>query len=152
MEGVMTHLVANLNEAETVLDYFNGFHDGFIKQLTIIAHDRFEARGMQASNERLTLEITFAHYNYQHDTKPVNQLIKATFFEVMNLSLDFSSLSHEWSVNYVTFFETQRALESGLTAACLGLSLIQSRLNPRREWELHEDVRFTFNRAELEEL
>ena len=59
-----TTLITNLSEAEAVLDYFNGFHDGFIKQLTLISHDRFEARGVQASSERLTLEITLAHYNY----------------------------------------------------------------------------------------
>jgi hypothetical protein len=147
-----THIISNLSEAETVLDYFNGFHDGFIKQLAIVSHDRFEARGVQASYEKLTLEITMAHYNYQQDTKPVDQLIKASFFEVMNLSIDFSGLSYEWSINHLTFFETQRTLEDAQPASCLGASLVQSRLNPRREWELHEDVGFTFSRAELQEL
>ena len=147
-----TYIITNLSEAEAVLNYFNGFHDSFIKQLALIAHDRFEARGVQASGERLTLKITFAHYNYQQDTKPVDQLVKARFFEVMNLSLDFSGLSYEWSVNHLAFFETERTLEDGQTATCLGLSLVQSRLNPRRKWELHEDARFTFSRAEVEEL
>lgn len=148
----MTRFVANLSEAEAVLDYFNGLHDGFIKQLALTSHDRFEVRGEQASGERLTLEITFAHYNYQQDTKPAHQLIKARFFEVMNLLIDFSGLSYEWSINHLTFIETQRVLEDGQTVACLGASLVQSRLNSRREWELHEDVRFTFSRAEFEEL
>ena len=148
----MPHQIANLSEAETSLDYFNGFHDGFIKQLTLISHDRFETRGVQTNRERLTLEITLAHYNYQQDTKPAHQLIKVRFFEVMNLSFDVSGLSYEWSINHVAFFETQRTLEDGQAAACLGLSLVQSRLNPRREWELHEDARFTFSRAEFEEL
>jgi hypothetical protein len=152
MEDVMPYLVTGLNEAETALDYFNSFHDGFIRQLAIMSHDRFEARGVQASGERLTLEITFAHYNYQQDTKPAHQLIQARFFEVMNLALDFSGLSHEWSINHVTFSETQRTLEDGRTAACLGASLVQSRLNSQREWELHKDVHFTFSRAEFEEL
>jgi hypothetical protein len=148
----MIRSLKTIAEAEPILDYFNGFHDGFIKQLVLISHDRFEARGVQTSDERLTLEITFAHYNYQQDTKPTHQLIQARFFEVMNLSLDFSGLSHKWSVYDVTFFETQRALEDGQTAACLGASLVQSRLNSRREWERHEDVRFTFRWAEFEEL
>jgi hypothetical protein len=148
----MVHLVTGLDEAETALDYFNGFHDGFIKQLALMSHDRFEARGVQASGERLTLEITFAHYNYQQDTKPAHQLIQARFFEVMNLAIDFSGLSHEWSINHVTFFEMERVIEDGRTAACLGASLVQSRLNAHREWELHEDIRFTFSQAEFEEL
>jgi len=73
----MPYLIISLDEAKTVLDYFNGFHDGFIKQLTVISHDKFESRGVQASGERLTLEITFAHYNYQQDTKPADQRIRA---------------------------------------------------------------------------
>jgi len=146
------YIINNLGEAEAALDYFNGFHDGFIKQLTLISHDQFEARGVQAGGGGLRLKITFAHYNYQQDSKPVDQLIKTSFFKVMNVAIDFSGLSYEWSVNHLNFFETQRALEDGQEVACLGLSLVQSRLNPRREWELHDDVRCTFSRAEFEEL
>ena len=69
-----TYIITNLSEADAALDYFNGFHDGFIKQLALISHDQFEARGVQASGERLTLEITFAHYNYRQDSKPVDRL------------------------------------------------------------------------------
>ncbi|MEW5960818.1 MAG: hypothetical protein AB1801_24095 [Chloroflexota bacterium] len=65
------------------------------------------------------LEITLAHYNYQRDTKPAHQLIKARFFEAMNLSIDVSGLSYEWSINHMALFETQRTLEDGQTAACL---------------------------------
>lgn len=147
-----TYIITNLSEAEAALDYFNGFHDGFIKQLALISHDQFEARGVQAGGGGLTLEITFAHYNYQQDSKPVDQLIKANFFKVMNVAIDFSGLSCEWSVNHLKFFETHRVLEDGQIEACLGANLVQSRLNPRREWKLHEDVRFTFSRAEFEEL
>lgn len=149
---MMLRTITNLNEAEILLDYFNSFHDGFIKQLTIHSHDWFEARGVQTSQERLTLEITFAHYNYQQDTKPAHQLIKASFFEVMDLAIEFSGLSYEWSIHHLAFFETQRVLEDGQTRTCLAASLVQSRLNSRREWELHEDVRFTFSRAEFVEL
>lgn len=49
---MMTYSITNLVDAESVLDYFNGFRDGFIKQLTINSDDRFEARGVQASGER----------------------------------------------------------------------------------------------------
>lgn len=147
-----TYIITNLSEAETALDYFNGFHDGFIKQLALISHDQFEGRGVQASGERLTLEIAFAHYNYQQDSKPVDQRIRARFFKVMNVAIDFSGLSTEWSVNYLKLFETQRTLEDGHNESCLGANLVQSRLNSDREWELHEDIRFTFSQAEFEEL
>lgn len=107
---------------------------------------------MQASGERLTLEITFAHYNYQQDSKPVDQLIRARFFKVMKVAIDVSGLSYEWSVNHLKFFEMQRTLEDGHNEACLGANLVQFRLNSQRKWELHEDIRFTFSRAEFEEL
>jgi hypothetical protein len=32
-------------EAAAILEYFNGFHDGFIKQLTLSSYDYFERRG-----------------------------------------------------------------------------------------------------------
>ncbi len=149
---MMIFTVASLGEAETMLDYFNGFHDGFIKQFSIISHDHFAARGEQVSSQRLALEITFAHYNYQQDTRPAHQHIRASFADVMNLTLNFSGLSYEWSINYLQFFETQRPLEGGQTEACLGVSLVQSRLSAARQWELHEDVRFTCGRAEFAEL
>jgi len=147
-----TYIITNLSEAEVALEYFNGFHDGFIKQLALISHNQFEARGVQASGERLTLAITFAHYNYQQDSKPVDQRIRARFFKVINVAIDFSGLSTDWSVNHLTFFDTQRTLEDGHNESCLGANLMQSRLNPDREWKLHQDVRFTFSRAEFEEL
>ena len=50
------HIVATA-EAEALLEYFNGFHDGFIKQLTLISHDYFEARGIQVCSGRLDLDL-----------------------------------------------------------------------------------------------
>jgi hypothetical protein len=50
--------VATPEEAEAVLEYFNGFHDGFIKQLTLTSHDYFEARGTQVCSGRLDLELS----------------------------------------------------------------------------------------------
>ena len=34
-----------LSEALGLLDYFNGFHDGFIKRLSILSRDEFVSRG-----------------------------------------------------------------------------------------------------------
>lgn len=147
----MTRTVTNLEEANAVLEYFNGFHDGFIKTLSVISHDVFEERGVQASSARLDLEITFAHYNYQQGERPADQLITARFFEVMDLSIAFSGQLHEWSVYEVFISETSRALEDGREEACLAAVLLQSRLRDNREWQRHEDLTFTFRRAAFEE-
>ena len=147
----MTRTVTNIDEANATLDYFNGFHDGFIKTLSIISHDVFEERGVQASSARLDLEIVFAHYNYQQDTRPADQLVTARFYEVMNLALDFSGRLHEWSVYEVFIAEANRALEDGRKEPCLQATLLQSRLTDNREWQRHEDLTFTFRRAVFEE-
>jgi hypothetical protein len=39
-------VVATAEGTAAVLEYFNGFHDGFIKRLALISHDYFEARGI----------------------------------------------------------------------------------------------------------
>ncbi len=148
----MTRVVTTLEEAKAALDYFNGFHDGFIKTLSVISHDVFEARGVQASSARLDLEIIFAHYNYQQDTRPADQRITARFFEVMDLSVDFSGQLHEWSVYEMFIADARRVLEEGREEACLKAALVQSRLMDNREWQRHEDVSFTFRRAEFVEV
>ena len=96
-----TYIINNLSEAEAALDYFNSFHDGFIKQLALISHDQFETPGVQTGGGGLTLEITFAPYNYQQDSKPVDQLIRARFFKVMKRTL-LKALSRWQSSDGVT--------------------------------------------------
>ena len=68
-----------LNEALGLLDYFNGFHDGFIKRLSILSRDEFASRGEQHCWGELVLEVTFAHYNYQDGKRPHDQLVEARF-------------------------------------------------------------------------
>src|ERR671917_581753 len=62
-------------EVEAILEYFNGFHDGFIKKLTLSSHDYFERRGVQACSGRLDLDLVIAHYNYRSGEPPANQLV-----------------------------------------------------------------------------
>jgi hypothetical protein len=71
----MYRVVASPGEAEAVLDYFNGFHDGFIKRLTLVSHDYFEARGTQVCSGRLDLELLIAHYNYRDGEPPADQVV-----------------------------------------------------------------------------
>jgi hypothetical protein len=61
-------------EAAAILEYFNGFHDGFIKQLILSSYDYFERRGVQACSGRLDLEVVIAHYNYRDGEPPADQL------------------------------------------------------------------------------
>jgi hypothetical protein len=100
----------------------------------------------------LTLEITFAHYNYEGGTKSPDQIITASFYEVMNLAMAFSGLSYEWSINHISISEARRTLEDGRVEACLEAVLAQHKLNHARQWELYDSLTFTFSQAEFQEL
>ncbi len=148
----MRYHVSTVEQGREALEYFNAFHDGFIKHLSIHCHDVFEARGVQASRGMLDVELLIAHYNYQEDTRPHDQLILATFHGVTGLAILVSGLAYEWSIKYVSIAAATRCLDGVRRTPCLELVLVQSRLNPNREWEPHEDVRLAFDHAEFEEL
>jgi hypothetical protein len=99
--------VRTLAEATVALEYFNAFHDGFIRELTLRSHDRFEARGVHAMSGRLDLDIRFAHYNYREGEPPADQMIRATFRQVRDLETDIPHWHGEWSIDRV---EIERAL------------------------------------------
>jgi hypothetical protein len=148
----MRQTVTTAEEATAVLDYYNAFHDGFVRRLAVASHDVFEAVGVQAHRGALDLEMLIAHYNYQSGTKPATQEVRATFRGVRDLVVSFSGLAYEWSINRLDLAGASRKLEDGRLASCLLAVLVQPRLSPAREWQLHEDVTFTFESAEFEEL
>lgn len=144
--------VTTIQEAIESLDFFNYFHDGFIKRLTVLSQDEFIDRGEQRCSGELQLEITFAHYNYQRDERPHSQTVEARFESVKDLSITFSGNSHEWAINSLTIGETIRASEFGGEESCLKAALTQSRLKDGREWVLHEDLSFTFRSCTFNEV
>jgi hypothetical protein len=133
-----------LEHAVGMLEYFNGFHDGFIKRLSILSRDQFVSRGEQRCAGELGLEITFAHYNYEDGNRPHDQLVEATFEGVKDLAIEFSGNSYEWAVDDLTIASTERSREGCGLEACMKAVIVQKRLNDKREWIRHEDVRFTF--------
>jgi len=50
--------------AAKALDYFNGFHDGFMKRIMFTSQDQIERDLSQACTGVFDVEIDFAHYNY----------------------------------------------------------------------------------------
>lgn len=148
----MTPRVTTIAEANEVLDYFNGFHDGFIKRLTVVSHDEFEDRETQQCRGAFDLELVFAHCNYQADTQPHDQLIEARFSRVKDLSIAFSGQSYEWAIANLSFTETTRSREDGSVEPCLKATLLQHRLTDGREWVIHEDLSFTFTEATFDEV
>ena len=148
----MEYVINTARDALEALNYFNGFHDGFIKKLTIASHDEFKNKDEQICTGELGLAIVFAHYNYQNGERPYNQMIEATFNGVKDLMISFSGNSYEWSVNDLVISETRRMGEDGKDELCLRALIAQPRLENGREWVLHNDLSFTFRSCLLREV
>jgi hypothetical protein len=135
--------IGSVADAEAALRYFNGFHDGFIRELTLTSQDRFRARGVHEMSGRLDLLIRFAHYNYREGEPPADQVVEARFLEVRDLVADFPLRHDEWAI-------------MGLDIEGVTQSRLRARLHLDRlvdgEWRSCEGLSFTFHRAELHEV
>ena len=141
--------ISSLSDAMTALDYFNGFHDGFIKQLVLDSQDKFEARGVHQLSGWLDLELTIAHYNYQRDTRPHDQLIQAKFIQVKDLAVKFSGRPLEWPIITFAIGEAARMNEMNQQVKCFQAVLSFSHLQDDQTWVLEDDLKFTFSSAEF---
>jgi hypothetical protein len=144
------YVVATAEEAEALLEYFNGFHDGFIKQLTLISHDYFEDRGIQVCSGRLDLELAIAHYNYRDGEPPADQVVHAHFAHVRHLHADMPGNAAEWTIINVHFQHGTR-MTNGIEEPCFYARFLQSRLDEGR-WVLYQALDFSFREAEFREL
>lgn len=144
-----TRLLKTAEEAAAILEYFNGFHDGFIKQLTLNSFDYFESRGVQACSGRLDLELVIAHYNYRNGEPPANQVVHARFTHVRDLQAGMPGRAAEWTIMNVH-------IEAGVRHSdlaeepCFYARLLHNRLDEGR-WVHHQALGFSFREAEFYE-
>jgi hypothetical protein len=144
-----TRALRTPEEAAAILEYFNGFHDGFIKQLTLHSYDYFERRGVQACSGRLDLELVIAHYNYREGEPPADQLVRARFTHVRDLRVDMPGKAAEWTIMNVHFEHGVRPSELA-KEPCFHARLLQNRLDEDR-WVHHRALGFSFREAEFHE-
>ena len=140
-----------IEDAVSIVDYFNGFHDSFIKQLTLKSPNEFKDWGHQLCTGNLSLEIILAHYNYAAGERPHTQLVAAEFRQVKDLSINFSGQSHEWSILNVLITESARTREDGSNESCFKAVFLQNRLESN-EWKPNEDLAFTFAEGAFREI
>jgi hypothetical protein len=145
----MDRVVAAPEQADEVLGYFNGFHDGFIRRLTLVSYDYFEARGVQVCSGRLDLELEIAHYNYRNGEPPANQVVHARFTHVRHLHADMPGNAAEWSLANVHFEHGTRPTVR-TEEPCFYARFLQNRLEGG-EWVLHEALGFSFREAGFRE-
>jgi hypothetical protein len=136
-------------EAAAILEYFNGFHDGFIKQLTLSSYDYFERRGVQACSGRLDLEVVIAHYNYRDGEPTADQLVHASFTHVRTLQVDMPGKVAEWTIMNVHFERGVRPSDLA-EEPCFYARLLQNRLDDGR-WVHYQALGFSFQEAEFYE-
>ena len=136
-------------EAAAILEYFNGFHEGFIKRLTLSSYDYFERRGVQACSGRLDLEMVIAHYNYREGEPPADQLVHASFRHVRNLQVDMPGKVADWTIMNVHFERGVRPSDLA-EEPCFYARLLQNRLDDGR-WVHYQALGFSFQEAQFYE-
>jgi hypothetical protein len=146
----MSYSVATLEQARVALEYFNGFHDGFIRRLALVSHDKFEARGVHTLSARLDLELDLAHNNYREGEPPADQLVELRFAEVRDLWVDLPYANGEWAIVDLRVSSGTRT-EFGKEEACLAATMLHHRLD-EGSWTVREVLRFSFRAAEFTEV
>lgn len=142
--------VATLDQAHAALEYFNAFHDGFIRRLALFSHDVFEARGVHTLSGRLDLELDLAHYSYRDGEPPADQIVELRFAEVRDLWVDLPYANGEWAIIDLRVSSATRT-EFGREEDCLQATMRHHRLDEGR-WTICEVLRFTFKAAEFTEV
>ncbi|MBI2485598.1 MAG: hypothetical protein HYW01_01280 [Deltaproteobacteria bacterium] len=86
-----------------MLEYFNGFYDGFVKRVELLPHDRFEETGPwyfergHLCTGQFDVVIDIAHYNYGQGDQPSNRLVSCHFQDFKDFCLDLrGNESYEW--------------------------------------------------------
>jgi hypothetical protein len=103
-------------QARAATDYFNAFHDGFIRSLQVLSDDAFEDIGVHVLAGPLRLVVEFAHYNYDSGRPPAGRRIEARFEAVTQLDLSFTGEDTDWPV---TAFELDEDASGRLRATLL---------------------------------
>ena len=103
----MEFAIIDQTSAKKALDYFNDFHDGFIKHLQITSQEYFEPDGGLVVTGEFLLAIDFCHYNYQNHFDNKQQIIQAIFQEVYLISLETSKFEEfGWFISEIAIDQT----------------------------------------------
>jgi hypothetical protein len=155
--GPARFTVTSTEEAAAALDYFNAFHDGFIKRLTLTSHDVIAADLSQVCTGLFDAEMDLAHYNYGDGTapfRPADQIVRATFRGVHDIVLDLRAgyIGNTITRFVVTAGQRERFAPAGVEP-CLVLRLARSFYVKRSDrWEQRESDVFSFSSATFEEI
>ena len=138
--------------AAPALEYFNGFHDGFIQRIAFESQDRVHADLSQSCTGIFDVIIDFAHYNYGNGAEPFHphdQVVHAEFRNVQDILVDFSEAFLGNTIIRLSIVPASRRKGGQLEREpCLGLLLARHYyVEDQRRYELKESRMFTFTDA-----
>jgi hypothetical protein len=152
-----TYLVSSEESAARALEYFNGFHDGFMKRIVIESRDEMGEDQSQSCTGVFDVVIDFAHYNYADGGAhfyPHNQIVRGEFRNVQDIVVEFrEGFIGNTIIGFSIVSVNRRA--GGQTREEEALGLRYSRhflLEDKRRYELREVQLFTFTDATFVEL
>lgn len=148
--------VSSVEEAAAAFDYFNGFHDGFMKRIDIASRDEIDQDHGQSCTGLFDVEIEFAHYNYADGDAPFhphNQVVHALFRDVQDIFWDLrEGFQGNTILNLSVIPVNRRRGASTATETALGLQLARNYYQEEyRRYELRQSQLFTFTKATFSE-
>lgn len=147
----MKRTLDSTDSAAAIDAYFNGFHDGFLRSLTLRSGDRFVAEGPSVTEighevtGEFSVEMEIAHYNYDRGRQRHDRVVRARFVEVADFHLDLRPVKAvEWPITALEFHPAPD--EPGRFRVVLLLGRYEN-----NEWSTRQLDLFSFSRAEFEE-
>lgn len=135
-------VIASMQDARQALEYFNDFHDGFIKRIEIVSRQAFTARGNTLCTSVFDVVLKIAHHNYGDGPWPPNRQIACSFRDVCRVCMDFRDVGDVgWNIY---------ALEIRDAVGMLSLILHRSHYDGQA-WTMRQHELFQFQTAELSE-
>ena len=95
--------VEDVKSGQEAVDYFNGFHDGYVKSVKLITNTEYNVDEKDLGDdkesvlwsaglychEKLSSEIEIGHFNYNWPNVPYNQIISLKFTDVKDVCGEF---------------------------------------------------------------
>ena len=143
-----TFELRSADDARSIDERFNGFHDGFISRLCVLSHDRFMVEENGAISHEVTgkfdVEIDIAHYNYGDGLQPADRVIQARFINAEQIELDLRNRSADtWPVIALEFVPRD---DGRFDAAFMWHRLTN------QEWSTETAIWYSFEWAVFEEI
>ena len=132
--------INSIKNTSEVLEYFNGFHDSFIKAITIRSLDEITPDKNQICTGLFDITLTIAHYNYNKGKPPFNQLVQLNFSDSRNINMNFHNIgSCDWNIDSIEIKKTKESL----------LCVLQRNIFNGKKWTKQQHNLFLFSDVKI---